>query len=285
MEDTGWGGFPRGNGINNGVAGSSAMVVEAQTLEAPTDYGFERSGKQLNGTQGFQWAFREFAAENRLDMDSGKTVYFSYLFSMRNLSESLGSYAELLFINADRTDLFRVGVQVASFVPTIAQGNNTLWAAGSRQIQPDTSYLLVGRIITGAEDTISIQLYEATDTIGAEPEVWEVETVQEISLAQVDRIGLISGGMDNGIDHTAIYDELRFGESFAAVTGVEENTAPESWAGFPFLDNSGDVHTDNLLGRLNVTLEPWVWSYVLERYVFTSESAVTETGAWVYFHR
>lgn len=37
MEDTGWGGFPRGNGINNGVAGSSAMVVEAQTLEAPTD--------------------------------------------------------------------------------------------------------------------------------------------------------------------------------------------------------------------------------------------------------
>lgn len=286
MASAGWGGFPRGNGINMGVAGTSAMVVEASTMGAPLDYGFELSGRHVNGTQGFNWAFRELAETNRIDMDAEQTIYFSYLFNMLNISDSGASYAELLFINADRLDLFRVGVQVRSSVPTIAAGDNTLWASGTREVQAVTDYLLVGRLVTGpTEDIISIQLYASDELIGGEPEVWEVEAVRDIRFAQVDRIGLLSGGLSDGVDHTTVYAELRFGSTFAEVTGVAAEPGDDLWAGYPVLNEQGEVDTGDFLGELNILLAPWIWSQDWARFLYIEEAGVTETGGWVYFPR
>ncbi|MCD8481324.1 MAG: hypothetical protein LR015_00795 [Verrucomicrobia bacterium] len=283
LSNAGWGSFPRGNGIHTGIGGSSAMVVEAQTLNAPINYALQRSGRQLNSTTGYNWAFREFAPENRIDMDAGDTVYFSYLFSMRNISTGAGSYCEIIFINADRTELFRLGVGNRSLVPTISAPDNTAWVSGTRLIEPQVSYLLVGRIIPGpTNDVISIQLYSEFESIAGEPEVWELEVERDIRFSLIDRIGLVSGGLESGIDHTSIYDELRFGTSFEAVTGVSGSAETPMWAGYPWLNDNADVQTGNFLGLLNVAAQPWVWSYAVTNWMYANEDYMFEEGAWIY---
>lgn len=54
------------------------------------------------------------------------------------------------------------------------------------------------------------------------------------------------------------------------------------WAGYP-VSEAGDVNTDPWMGFLNVTLEPYVWSYSLNQWTYIEESIVTEDGSWTYF--
>jgi hypothetical protein len=61
-----------------------------------------------------------------------------------------------------------------------------------------------------------------------------------------------------------------------------EGGAP-TWAGYPVVD--GWVNTGEHLGRLQVELAPWVYSWSLGGYIYLPEDSVSETGSWAYFPR
>lgn len=61
-------------------------------------------------------------------------------------------------------------------------------------------------------------------------------------------------------------------------------TLAETWGGFDVFAESGTktVDTGTFLGWLEVTEDPWVYSYSLEKYIFLPEGFIDESGAWSY---
>ena len=53
------------------------------------------------------------------------------------------------------------------------------------------------------------------------------------------------------------------------------------WAGYP-VGNLGHVNTDTWMGWINVSLNPWVWSYPLDGWMYLPESNVKTSGGWMY---
>jgi hypothetical protein len=54
------------------------------------------------------------------------------------------------------------------------------------------------------------------------------------------------------------------------------------WGGFTINTETGNVNTGDWLGLLNVSTEPWAYSYDLEAFVYMPEAHVSEAGAWAY---
>lgn len=281
MPDAGWGGFPNGSGLFLGVGGSSPLEVIADGLPAPVDYGLSGTGGALKGTTSYGVGFREMSVENRIDMDNGDPVYVSFLFSIPNIAATNGSYNLVTFLNADRTDLFRLGVTVGSVTANIAAGNNTSLAVGET-ITSDESYLYVAKITPGAsEDILSASVYHSSEAIGSEPQAWEMEAIQDFPFAIIDRIGILPGGTESGqTDRRGTIDEIRIGSTFEAVTGVTEPAG--SWAGYPWVNESGDVDTGTFLGWINAATDPWIWLYDLSGWAYADESTISEPGGWLY---
>lgn len=58
------------------------------------------------------------------------------------------------------------------------------------------------------------------------------------------------------------------------------------WAGFPWWDDAGSVHTgSHFLGWINVVQAPWIFSYSLDKFVYLPEGNITAEGAWMYVPR
>jgi hypothetical protein len=58
--------------------------------------------------------------------------------------------------------------------------------------------------------------------------------------------------------------------------------ADPTWAGYP-IDENGDVDTGTWLGWMNASkVDPWVFLYDLNQYIYLPESYVTEQGGWLY---
>ncbi|MGC9453191.1 MAG: LamG domain-containing protein [Oceanipulchritudo sp.] len=222
---TGWGTFPRGGGLNQGIGGEgsiTAIDVQAETIAAPTDYTATRNGGETVGVDGFPTAWREFASANRISTTADGTVYFSYLFKMDAISAGLGgSYLLLELVGADRADLFKIGVGVGLDTAAILDGSNNVLDTGET-ITAGTSYLLIGKLETGVgADTLRVNVYASSETIGSEPTTWEMTASADLDAhIEIDRIGLLFAGEDfefPGVDHTGYIDELRFGDTFASV--------------------------------------------------------------------
>jgi hypothetical protein len=287
----GWGGFPFGGALYGGVRGSAEAAVQAETLEAPVDYGLTRTGGELKGTLNYKWPFREFSTANRIDMETEQTVYFSFLFSMDAISDDGGSYLKLSFLNADRKNLIDFGVGTGLDTVIIEQvGGDAPFAAGDT-ITADVSYLFVGKMeLRPGADTFYAATYAADETIGAEPASWEMQTTQDLTVATaptvLDRIGVYFGGTDaqTSVAYQGYFDEFRLGDSFAAVTGVSGDQ-PMEWAGYPWFDESGYVDTGEFLGWVYVGDAPWIWVTGLDRYIYAEESGISDAGGWVFIGR
>ena len=56
-----------------------------------------------------------------------------------------------------------------------------------------------------------------------------------------------------------------------------------AWSYCP--DKDGYVDTGNWMGWLNVTLQPWIYSYSLKSWLYMAENAMSSHGAWVYLKK
>ena len=52
-----------------------------------------------------------------------------------------------------------------------------------------------------------------------------------------------------------------------------------TWAGYD-VDEFGDADTGAWLGVVNVDAAPWIWSYLLETWLYIPEDVVEEAGSW-----
>ncbi|NDV62016.1 hypothetical protein G0Q06_06095 [Puniceicoccales bacterium CK1056] len=55
----------------------------------------------------------------------------------------------------------------------------------------------------------------------------------------------------------------------------------DTWAGFEII-NGQFVDTGSLLGILEISSDPWVYSYTIGKYIFAPQSAVARSGGWFY---
>jgi S-formylglutathione hydrolase len=57
----------------------------------------------------------------------------------------------------------------------------------------------------------------------------------------------------------------------------------ETWKGLP-VDENLAVEVPGGLGWINVTFNPWVWSFKLSKWIYLSESWTPEAGGWIMLH-
>ena len=53
------------------------------------------------------------------------------------------------------------------------------------------------------------------------------------------------------------------------------------WGGWEIMPG-GDLDTGDVLGWMNVSEEPWIWLYSLNRFIYLREPGEGEQGFWVY---
>lgn len=55
-----------------------------------------------------------------------------------------------------------------------------------------------------------------------------------------------------------------------------------AWGPYAIVDAEQNVGTEDLVGWINVSLDPYVWSYSLNSYMYIDKSTITSSGAWAY---
>ena len=90
---------------------------------------------------------------------------------------------------------------------------------------------------------------------------------------------------DGNIDSIGLYVRRGLGGGSVALDELEIYVSTsgnmETWAGYP-VNANGDVNTGTWLGWLNVAHKPWILSYSMNQWLFIDESAVSDSGSWVY---
>lgn len=219
----GWGSFPRGLGVgvSAGVGGSAnSATVQASTLTPPPNYPFVPSGREITSSTAFSSAWREFSPANRIPVNTPTTRYFSFLFSMDNITAGANeSYLVMALVDTNRGDDLRVGVLQGSTHAGIGIGNTEV--AQAAPVVAGTSYLLVGKLETSADpmgDTIRISVFDSNTLIPLS-ETWQASHSLTMPF-DIDRLGILWGGplgTDPSVFHTPHVGEIRFGESWGAV--------------------------------------------------------------------
>jgi len=64
------------------------------------------------------------------------------------------------------------------------------------------------------------------------------------------------------------------------LSGVEIRAT--SWAGFDIEPDGSSVFTGDFLGWIDITADPFVYSYSLGNYIYLPEASVLDAGAWVW---
>ena len=54
------------------------------------------------------------------------------------------------------------------------------------------------------------------------------------------------------------------------------------WGPWEIVDAAGNVDTGAWMGFVNVALDPWVYSYSLNQWLYIDSGSITESGSWVY---
>lgn len=68
---------------------------------------------------------------------------------------------------------------------------------------------------------------------------------------------------------------------FAGFSIELKTPPPATWAGYTIVEG-GAIDTTPLMGWLNISSAPWLYSYTLNKWIYGDESAFGAGGAWVY---
>ena len=55
-----------------------------------------------------------------------------------------------------------------------------------------------------------------------------------------------------------------------------------TWAGFPYPPGSPVVDTGDFLGFIDIRNDPWIYVYLLNKFIFAPENYISEAGGWVW---
>lgn len=83
-------------------------------------------------------------------------------------------------------------------------------------------------------------------------------------------------------------DPVGFDDIYVAAGEVLSTPPGDSfgmWGPYPISNAEGDVNTGDFMGWLNVTLDPYLYSYTLDAWIYMEASGVSETGGWAYVYR
>lgn len=224
---SGWSGnWAAGPNSGGTIQGTSDATLATGNLSAPTDYvfasgstsGTDADGQYISDIGG--GAIRTLGTN--IDLGADGTTYFSALWnesgsgSLGNLGFKFltsGSFGRAAF------DFTTVSSQM------LLRTDNTGTTAGGAAFTAGSDYLIVGKIDATAAgaDTISLSIWENGTSIGSEPVTWAVSG----NVAAADQGVQLNRLYLQGSGNTDQFDEIRFGSSFADVTGVPE---PSSFA-------------------------------------------------------
>lgn len=98
-------------------------------------------------------------------------------------------------------------------------------------------------------------------------------------VVQVFELLGVNGGMTFAVDN--IYFSGG-GEARRDRWSTTDPTGEGYWAGFPIVDEAGNVDTGDFIGWLNCGTSDYVWNYSLGTWMYLPEAQVTPTGAWSY---
>lgn len=93
-----------------------------------------------------------------------------------------------------------------------------------------------------------------------------------------------SGAGDNpNAGDAFVIDDIAVYQGGLSLTAPGEDEG-EDWHGYP-IDEAGNVDAAGWLGHVNITYDPWVWSFSLNEWLYVDPAAVTEQGGWIYIPR
>lgn len=71
--------------------------------------------------------------------------------------------------------------------------------------------------------------------------------------------------------------EMEWGTVFT-LTGIEP-TGGDTWAGYPIIQG---IYVDSFMGFLEISADPQIYSFSLNKYIYMPENFVSQSGAWAY---
>jgi len=197
------------------VSGGVDIVSGSLSAAAITGYGFATTGNRVSTrADGFAEARVGLGVGNTIDFGTDSTTYFSYLFKVNDTD----SQFRLRFLDSSNVQVASVGDANLNDFLTVQVGSSV---QGTSTFTAGSTFLVAGKIetTTAGNDTISASLF--TDVTGGEPVTWNAISTGTSS-AVANQLSLYTAA-----DTTAgkfEFDELRLGDTFAAVTVPEPSS-------------------------------------------------------------
>jgi len=65
----------------------------------------------------------------------------------------------------------------------------------------------------------------------------------------------------------------------------ESEPVDDKYAGYPIVDEDGNVDTGSFIGWINVAEGNYIWSYGLNGWMYCDEDSITDSGGWMYVYK
>lgn len=157
--------------------------------------------------------------------------------------------------------------------------------AGTAIVKPESMELFAG-VGTAGKSTIVAdagvqQIKIVLDATAANTASWTIEFFESgVSVAgPLTAASGDFGSIQNVGFTTANGSSTGTVDNFSFTVGTEVVGA--QWGGYDIIDGRY-IDTDPWLGFLEITNDPWLFSYSLEKYIYLPESQVSTSGAWMY---
>lgn len=207
----------------NDVSGNSDASIQAGSLVAPTGYGFAPTNNRLGYDEGGNLdaaAFFEFAEASKIDFSLDAVHYMSFLI---RAFDNGSTRAQFDFQTDTGASLFVVGETTAAAGELSLNGvlsADKMDTNGTNASGMDNLVVLKIETSASSADLLSASFWTSgVDTLTGEPVTWDVTSSISSGLTAAGFRIDISDGFAN-LDSSL--DEIRIGDSFAAVTSIPE---------------------------------------------------------------
>lgn len=226
----GWDGGWFGNNALTFGGNSGAQTALETPIAAPSGYALTQTGAVAkNLTSNGNIMHRGLSAANEINLGTGAAdntdVYFSYLldFGGTNHFFELNNASTQNIIRVMAHNNGRLATSVAEDLSVDPQ-TGFRFEPGFDVFTAGTEYLVVGKLeinntdLGAGADRLLISVFDSTETLPTDITSWEFARGFTTNTLAADRVQF---GLDFDIsDTTSRWDELRIGDSYAAVTGI-----------------------------------------------------------------